>query len=174
MRRSCPHMPIMKYIGISVSSQKTKKRKRSSETKTPIMAVSITSSADEEALHVFVDRLPGAENRDGREERGQEDEKQADAVDADVVVNEPGRSSRAFRASGIAAFADFEAAKQEQRNQKFGDRSREGDAANPVVVVRAQHEQRRNAEQRQERDDRQKMRLCTHASASPGRATARM
>ena len=34
-------MPIMKYIGISVSSQKTKKRKRSSETKTPIMAVSM-------------------------------------------------------------------------------------------------------------------------------------
>ena len=43
MRRSCPHMPIMKYIGISMSSQKTKKRKRSSETNTPIMAVSITS-----------------------------------------------------------------------------------------------------------------------------------
>ena len=34
----------MKYIGINVSSQKTKKRKRSSETKTPIIAVSITSS----------------------------------------------------------------------------------------------------------------------------------
>ena len=45
MRRSWPHMPIMKYIGISVSSQNTKKRNRSSETKTPIMAVSITRMA---------------------------------------------------------------------------------------------------------------------------------
>ena len=32
----------MKYIGISVSSQKTKNRNRSSDTNTPIMAVSIT------------------------------------------------------------------------------------------------------------------------------------
>ena len=50
MRRSCPHMPIMKYMGISVSSQKTKKRKRSSETKTPIMAVSMTRRAMKKPL----------------------------------------------------------------------------------------------------------------------------
>ena len=42
---------------------------------------------DEEALHVFVDRFPGAENGDRREERGEQDEKQADAVHAEVVVN---------------------------------------------------------------------------------------
>ena len=80
-------MPIMKYIGISVSSQKTKKRKRSSETKTPIMAGLDHEQRDEEALHVFVDRFPGAEDGDRREERGQQNEEQADAVDAEVVVN---------------------------------------------------------------------------------------
>ena len=44
MRRSCPQMPIRKYIGISIASQKRKKRNRSSETKTPITPVSSTSS----------------------------------------------------------------------------------------------------------------------------------
>ena len=42
---------------------------------------------DEEALHVFVDRFPGAEDRERREERGEQDQKQADAVDAEVVVD---------------------------------------------------------------------------------------
>ena len=35
-----------------------KNRNRSSETKTPIIAVSITSMRDEEALHVFAESIP--------------------------------------------------------------------------------------------------------------------
>ena len=42
-RRSCPHTPIRKYIGINIASQKMKKRKRSRETKTPIIPVSSAS-----------------------------------------------------------------------------------------------------------------------------------
>ena len=87
MRRSWPHMPIMKYIGISVSSQKTKKRNRSSETKTPIMAVSMTSSETKKPF--TFSRMDSQEQRIAmrREERGQQDEKQADAVHAEVVMN---------------------------------------------------------------------------------------
>ena len=43
MRRSWPQTPIRKYIGISITSQKTKNRKRSSARKTPIMPVSSTN-----------------------------------------------------------------------------------------------------------------------------------
>ncbi len=44
MRRSCPQMPIRKYMGTSITSQNTKKRMRSRARKTPIMPVSSTSS----------------------------------------------------------------------------------------------------------------------------------
>ena len=40
IRRSCPHTPIRKYMGMSITSQNIKKRIKSSETKTPIIPVS--------------------------------------------------------------------------------------------------------------------------------------
>src|SRR5580658_3988576 len=42
---------------------------------------------DEETLDVFVDGFPGAEDGDRREERSQQDQKQADAVHTQMVVN---------------------------------------------------------------------------------------
>ena len=39
-RRGPPQMPMRKYIGSSMTSQKTKKRKKSSAMNTPIMPVS--------------------------------------------------------------------------------------------------------------------------------------
>ena len=42
---------------------------------------------DEKSLHVFVDGLPGTENRQRREKSGEQHEEQADAVHADVVMD---------------------------------------------------------------------------------------
>ena len=142
----------MKYIGISVSSQKRKKRKRSSETKTPIMAVSITSMEMKKPFYVFANRLPGAQNRDGREERGQQDEKQADAVHAQVVVNRLADPIVEFLKL-VVRVGRIESSKQKQRNREFGEGSGERNPANPHVIVRAEQQQRRNAQERQERDD---------------------
>ena len=159
MRRSWPHMPIMKYMGMSVSSQNVKKRNRSSETKTPIMAVSITRMADEEALHVVANRFPGAKNRKRREERGQQDQEHADSIDAEMVIDVipadprmvfPGTDSRICRRMP---------AQQKQGDQEFGDGCGQRDAANPDMVVRAQKQKCRNAQERQKGNDRQQVRL---------------
>jgi hypothetical protein len=45
-----PHTPIMKYIGSSTSSKKTKNRIRSWAAKVPFMPVSSTSSSMRNAL----------------------------------------------------------------------------------------------------------------------------
>ncbi len=89
MRRSCPQMPIIKYMGISggVSSQNRKKRNRSSETKTPIMAVSITKKMAMKNPFTF-SRIDSQEHRIeiGGKKSGKQDQEQADAIDAEMVV----------------------------------------------------------------------------------------
>ena len=52
--------------------------------------------SDEKALDVFLDGLPGAQNRERREKSGQQNEKQADAIDAQMVINRLSRSNREF------------------------------------------------------------------------------
>ena len=94
---------------------------------------------DEEAFHIFTDRFPGAENGDRREERGQQDEKEADAVHAQVVMNRVADPSAIF-GELISGVRRAEATQQEQRNREFGEGSRERNPADPDVIVRAQHE----------------------------------
>ncbi len=170
MRRSWPHMPIMKYIGISVSSQKTKKRNRSSETKTPIMAVSITSREMKKPFTFSLDRFPGAENRERREERGEQDEEQADAVDAEMVMNGLADPVVEFlelvmRIGGIesrAAGTGKSRIRRPRRPARCGESRRD-------------RRERRNssathAQQRQERDDRQaESAVLGISSGSPSR-----
>ena len=94
MRASCPHMPIMKYMGISVSFPEDEEeeeierdedadhgrfRLRAATTKKPFTFSWIDSQEQRIA--------------ERREERGEEDEKQADAVDAEVVVDGRRRST---------------------------------------------------------------------------------
>src|SRR5579859_1135789 len=43
--------------------------------------------ADEKAAHPLLDRFPGRQDGDGRQESGEQDEKQADAVNSEVIVD---------------------------------------------------------------------------------------
>ena len=108
---------------------------------------------DEEALHVFLNRFPGAENRERREESRQQNQEHADAVDTEVIVNglaDPGMEldELIFGRSRIVA------TQEEQGDEEFGQRRGQRDAANPCVVVGAQQQKSSNAQERQERDDR--------------------
>src|ERR1700723_698085 len=149
-------MPTRKYMGISVSSQKTKNRNRSSETKTPIMAVSITSS---ETKKPFTNSWP-------------EHQEQADAVHADVVLDGIADPGMIFNEL-VARVRGAECGQQErERDYEFRERDGQRDAANPGVVLRTQHQQRRQTQQRQEDDHRKQMRRHFHASAPSPRVRA--
>src|SRR4029077_6970815 len=98
--------------------------------------------ADEEAAYALVDGFPGTEDSHGREEGGQQDEEQADAIDAEVIVNRR-------RGNPVMKFDELvvrgihgKAANQLQRERKFKKRYGQGDAANPLMIVRAQHPER--------------------------------
>ncbi len=52
-RRGPPQTPIRKYIGRSITSQKMKKRKKSSAQKTPIMPASSSRKSAKNAFGAF-------------------------------------------------------------------------------------------------------------------------
>ena len=97
---------------------------------------------DEKAFHALVNRFPGSEDRNRREQRGQQDQKQAEPVDAQVVVNRRLRNPGAKFIQLIAGCVRIKAANQQQRNGEFDDRGGHREAANPHMVVIAQEQER--------------------------------
>ena len=103
------------------------------------------------ASRLLVHRLPRAEQRDRRQEAGQHDQQQADAVDADVVVDAERRNPRrAARRTGTRPSVGVEAGPQQQRH---GEREQRHDQRDPAGSARrcARRRCRRTAAARRRR-----------------------
>ncbi len=74
-------------MGMSMTSQKRKKRNMSSERKTPTTPTSSIRSMMKNSFTRWLMLLPRRQDGDGREEGGQDHEEQADAVNAEMVVD---------------------------------------------------------------------------------------
>src|SRR6516164_7333424 len=86
MRRSCPQMPMRKAMGMSMISQNRKNRKRSSERKTPTTPTSSISNITKNSL-TRLDIVPRREDRDGRQESSENNQKDAETIDSKMVVD---------------------------------------------------------------------------------------
>jgi hypothetical protein len=121
---------------------------------------------NKKALHILVDRFPGAQNGERRQECGQQNQEQADAVHTEMIVN-AFADPVVVLGKLIGSVARIESPKQQERNGKLGNRSGQRDPSDPDMIVRAQQKQCGNTEQRKEGNHRQQKRLAGHASALP-------
>ena len=119
-----PRCQISKYIGTSMASQKTKKRKKSSAMKTPSIPVwPVPGTRRNIPSHAVLDGGPGRENRDQAQQRGQHDEQERDAVDAEDVTCADGgnpivrRAFNELELSCVAALHQF----PKSRHQRQGN-----------------------------------------------------
>ena len=124
---------------------------------------------NKKALRAPVDRFPGGQHRDGREERGEQDQKQADAVDAKVVVNRRlGNPGVKFLPLEAGRF-HIESPQEQQGKTEFDGRGSHREAANPDVIVAAEQKKRERARSGQERQNREQVGLL-HFSPPSTRA----
>ena len=158
---------------MSITSQNKKKRKRSSERNTPTTPTSRSRDGDEEFFDALLDAAPGAEDGDDSEKSRQDDEEEADAVNAEMIVD-VGLRRRAVRAKLNPTMNFFErvpgategyaAEEPPERQDKLGQRDGEREAANPFVVVAAKKQQGESAnggQENQNREQRSSGHQCT-------------
>ena len=94
-----------------------------------------------ELLHAVVDGVPGGRERDRCDERGEEHEQQADAVDADVIADtEPGNPAAVLHEL-IVRGATVEAEVERQREGERDERDRERAEAQRDLLP-ARHEEK--------------------------------
>ena len=84
-RRSPPQPPMIRYIGTRSASKNTKNSSRSSERNVPMTRGLEHEHRDHVRADVLRD-LPGREDRERHQERREQHHPQADAVDADQVL----------------------------------------------------------------------------------------
>ncbi len=117
---------------------------------------------DEEFLDAMLDAIPGREYGNSGQERSQDDEEQADAVQTEMIVN--GRDVDPFGEffELIAGNADLHFRDQEQGEKEFdgGDGHRE--AANPKVIVGTEQEERETGSGREEDHDGEQIAAVKH------------
>src|SRR5207245_8373570 len=104
----------------------------------------------EEFFHAFLNAFPGSQNGDQSEEGGENDQEEADAIDADVVADRRARDPSEIFFELIALLVDRDFEEQHQRKRELGHGDGKGDFANPGMVVAAQQQQRQRAEGREE------------------------
>ena len=131
-RFSPPHTPIMKYIGSSTTSKKTKNRIRSWATNVPAMPVCSTSIRMKNALalpglgHV----VPRVDHHQHGDDHRQDVQRQADAVEADRVRGldrlDPLVGGEELQ---LLALVVVELDQRVDADGQRGDRGDEGDAA---------------------------------------------
>src|SRR6185436_3637666 len=119
---------------------------------------------DAERPGLLVHRSPRAQERQRGEEPGEDEQQQADAVDADEVVDAERRNPRVALDELEVARGRVEAAPQQQRLGKDQQRDREGDLAGDrraLLFVAGDEKQYEGANERQ-RDDRSQNRKVHH------------
>ena len=126
-------------------------------------------NGDEKFFDALLDAAPRTENRDDGEERRQDDEEHADAVDAQVIVDVGlrkcllrGDAMRAYSNPTmkffelVACAAERHAPKQPpERQYKLSKRDGKREAADPFLVIVAKKQQRKGANGRQEDQNRE-------------------
>jgi hypothetical protein len=155
---------IRKNAGTRLSSQKTNQGTKSRARKTPSALPWRTRKSVERGIG---DAADGAEERDGREDRGEEDEHEAESVDAEVVIDVERGDPWLFlnelhaRDCGVEAVehAGAEREGREARNEReSGERG--------VAQAAAEEEEQRGAEPGRE-DDEGEQRECGFHRAPP-------
>ncbi len=92
---------------------------------------------EREQLDALVHRLPRAQQRQRRQEPGQHDEEQADAVDANQVLDAEHRHPGVGLDELVVGAGRIEAPPQHQRRRKGRERRRRGRRCAPAARVRA-------------------------------------
>jgi hypothetical protein len=99
----------------------------------------------EKFFYAMADAAPGGENGNGRKESGQQHEKQADAVDANVIVDRGTVNPRMQLFERVALDIDGHVLEQQQGERELGDGDCQGEASNPFVIVAAQQKEQQAA-----------------------------
>ena len=108
-------------------------------------------------LHAVLDGGPRREDRDPAQQRGQHDEQEGDAVDAEDVTRADGGNPVVGRAldeleAGLEALVP-EPGHERQRDQESAEREEVGDPADGVFVLLGDEQKQDRAQQRREKDD---------------------
>ncbi len=111
-----------------------------------------------------MDRIPRCADRDRREKCGEQNEKQADAIDAEVIVNRRLRDPVVQFFELVARGAGIESANQPERNRKLGKRNSEREALKPNVIFAAQQQQSERARGGQKHEQSEQMGGVHHLS----------
>src|SRR5262249_46313142 len=107
---------------------------------------------DEEFLDALVNVVPGRDDRDGSEERRQDDEEHAEAVHAEVIPNRRGSDPMEILLELIAGDRELHVPRQQQekREAEFKERNAKGESFDEFVIVAAKNEDRERADNRNE------------------------
>ena len=111
---------------------------------------------EREQLDVLVHRLPRAEERQRRQETGQHDQKQADAVDADQVLNPEHRHPGVGLDKLVVGAGRIEPPPEHERHSKGQERRRQRDVAHqrlalgPIAAPAGQERQDRAHERKKD------------------------
>ncbi len=119
-------------------------------------------------LHPVLDRGPRGEDRNPAQQRGQHDQQEGNAVDAEDVAGADRRDPVVGRAFHELE-AGFEALRpeprhQRDRNQQAGQRENICDPADGVFVLFGDKDEQQRADQRREQNDREN--VIVHKSSS--------
>src|ERR1700691_825414 len=110
---------------------------------------------DEEFFYAVIDTLPGSKNRYGRQERGQDDEEETDAVHAQVVVDRRVGNPVVVFDQTVARYAYGHSRNEQKRKDEFDQGNCERQAANPDVILAAQEQQGEGAQRGEEDQNRE-------------------
>ena len=131
---------------------------------------------DREFLDPVVDGPPGGEERDRRQECGEKDEEEADAVDPDVIIEPAPEPGGALDELGQAGGA-VEAEEEEERQNEGQKRDGQGRRANGLERSPAEEDEQDGPREREERDEghqREGRRRGAHSSRTPRKITTPM
>src|SRR5690348_4767834 len=117
---------------------------------------------DEEFFYAMLDAVPGRQNGNGGEKRCENDEEEADAVQAEVVVDRRNVDPPGEFLELITADADLNSWDEEQREKKLDCRDSQREAANPDVIVGAQEKKRKAGGGREEDHDCKQVAAVKH------------
>ena len=122
---------------------------------------------DEEFFDAMIDAVPRSQNRNRRQKRRQNHQEHADAVYAQVIVD--GREVDPFHVflERIARYAYRHLPKHEQGKNKFDERYRQRQPADPHMVVAAENHQRERAQGREENQEREQIAERSHQRTIP-------
>jgi len=115
-----------------------------------------------------VNAVPGRDDGDGCEESGQDDEEDAEAVDAEVVVDGRRADPVEIFLELIAGEAEVHFAQEQQWRRRIRKWRRRGEAFDEFVIVATEDEEGEGADGRD--DDEAREQAGKHHSAPPARA----